>query len=64
MDDVSQSFDMEYEKVNIQDNPQYIDTFNIGSVPTVLLVKDGQEINRMLGATTADVVRKFIGDYA
>jgi len=64
MDEVKSKINVDFEKVDIQENSQYIDTFNIGSVPTVMVVQDGKEVNRMLGATTADVVMNFIGQYA
>lgn len=64
MDEVKSKISADFEKVDIQENSEYINTFNIGSVPTVLLVKDGKEVNRMLGATTEEVVMNFIGQYA
>jgi thioredoxin-like negative regulator of GroEL len=64
MDIVQSKLAMDYEKVNIQDNTEYIEKFNLGSVPTVLVAKDGVEVGRMLGATTEDVVMSFIGKYA
>ena len=63
MDEVKSKINVDFEKVDIQENTEYIDTFNIGSVPTVMVVKDGVEVNRMLGATTEDVVMRFIGEY-
>ena len=64
MDEFKAKINVDFEKVDIQENSQYIDTFNIGSVPTVMVVKDGVEVNRMLGATTEQVVMDFIGQYA
>ena len=37
-------------KLNVDDNPQTASRFNITSIPTMLLFKDGKLIDRLIGA--------------
>ena len=37
-------------KLNVDDNPQTAARFNIASIPTMLIFKDGQLIDRLIGA--------------
>lgn len=36
-------------KVNVDENPQLASKFNVMGVPTLLVVKDGQEASRIVG---------------
>jgi thioredoxin 1 len=36
-------------KVNIDDQPQLADKYNVMSIPTLLLFKDGKEVDRIVG---------------
>lgn len=37
-------------KLNVDDNPQTASRFNIASIPTMLIFKDGKLIDRLIGA--------------
>jgi thioredoxin-like negative regulator of GroEL len=37
-------------KLNVDENPQTASRFNIASIPTMLIFKDGQLIDRLIGA--------------
>ncbi len=37
-------------KLNVDDNPQVASRFQIGSIPTMLIFKDGKLIDRLVGA--------------
>jgi len=37
-------------KLNVDENPQTAARFNIASIPTMLMFKDGQLIDRLIGA--------------
>jgi len=37
-------------KLNVDENPQTASRFNIASIPTMLIFKDGKLIDRLIGA--------------
>jgi thioredoxin len=37
-------------KLNVDENPQTASRFNVASIPTMLIFKDGQLIDRLIGA--------------
>ena len=41
-------------KVNIDDNKETADKFDVMSVPTLIVFKDGKEIDRMVGVLPAE----------
>jgi len=43
-------------KVNIDENPQLAGRFNIRSVPTMLLFKDGRQVEMLSGAMPAGII--------
>lgn len=45
-------------KINIDDNPGVSRRFNVQSIPTLLLIRSGREVNRLVGAQPkSDIVR-------
>lgn len=47
-------------KVNIDHEQQTATHFQITSVPTMILFKNGKEVNRLTGLRNAEAVEKFI----
>jgi thioredoxin-like negative regulator of GroEL len=58
MDKVSQQ--VRVEKVNIDYEMDRARSANVGSVPTVILVENGQEVRRFTGARSYEQVMQFI----
>jgi thioredoxin-like negative regulator of GroEL len=58
MDKVSQQ--MPVEKINIDYEMDRARSVNVGSVPTVILVENGQEVRRFTGARSYEQVMQFI----
>ena len=48
------------EKVNIDYEMDRARTVNVSSVPTVILVENGQEVRRFVGARSYEQVMQFI----
>src|SRR5215475_233865 len=43
-------------KVNVDDNPSVSPRFGIRGIPTMILFKDGQETNRLVGVCSAEQI--------
>ncbi len=47
-------------KVNVDDSPETAGAFSIMSIPTVILFKDGQVVDKLVGYTTKEnLIAKF-----
>jgi len=66
MDPVMNSLEKQYEgkvkvcKINIDKNPQTSDKFDVKGVPTFLLVKAGEVIERVVAAKTEEQLKEMI----
>ncbi len=47
-------------KIDIDNEQKTAAQFQITSVPTMILFKDGKEIGRLVGLRTADAIKEFI----
>lgn len=48
--------------VNIDDEDELAEEYEVGSIPCLVVFKDGKEINRSVGLQPKDDVIKLIGD--
>jgi len=44
------------EKINVDDNPTLAATYNVRSVPTTIILRDNQEVQRFVGAKPKNVI--------
>ena len=51
-------------KVNVDDNQDLAGQFGITSIPALLLFKDGEVVDRVLGFQPEPKLREFIGSHA
>ncbi len=49
-----------FGKLDIDKNNVTAKNFNVTSVPTLVLIKDGKEVNRLVGLRDADAIKDFI----
>ena len=49
-------------KVDVDQEPGLAQQFKIMSIPTLLILKDGKEVQRFIGLTPKDTLRKFLED--
>ena len=47
-------------KVNTDDNPQYAMQYGVQGIPTMLFVRGGEIVDRMVGAGSAVVIRERV----
>jgi thioredoxin 1 len=52
----------EFKKINVDKEGDLASKYNIFVVPTLVLEKDGQEINRWMGVTSKEELTKAIND--
>ena len=48
--------------VNIDDEEELADEYNISSIPCLVLIKEGKEINRSVGLKPKEEIEKMIGE--
>jgi thioredoxin 1 len=53
---------MKFGKINIDENNSLSNKFKIGSVPTVVVLKDGKEVHRIIGSYNPDDLEKSLND--
>lgn len=51
---------MKVAKVNTDENSDISYTYRIMSIPTLILFKDGKEVNKMIGALPKEELKSFI----
>lgn len=52
--------DMEFEIVDIDENRDMAQDFNITGVPTFMLIEDNEEVSRLVGAQNVTKLKEFI----
>ena len=52
--------DVEFYGVDVDDNPDFAEAFNVSSIPCVIVVKDGKEVARSVGFKPYDQMKNFI----
>jgi len=47
-------------KIDIDENPKTADSYGVRSIPTLVLLKDGQEVDRIVGSVPKGTVEKAV----
>lgn len=55
---------IEFAKVNIDDNQKLAGRFNVMSIPTLIIFKDGKEADRIVGAVQAEQLEEKLKKYS
>lgn len=50
-------------KLNVDENPQTAERFQIFSIPTLVLIKNGKEVDRMVGLVPKSRIEAFINKH-
>jgi thioredoxin len=50
-------------KLNVDDNPSTAQRYGIKGIPTLILFRDGKEVERVVGATSKESIMKMIEKY-
>jgi len=49
-------------KINVDDNPSVAPRFNLRGIPTLILFKDGREMNRLVGLSSMEQIVALLRD--
>lgn len=49
-----------FAKLDIDQNQKVASQFQVTSVPTLVLYKDGKEVNRLVGLRDAEAIKQFV----
>ncbi len=52
--------EVKFVKINIDDNKELASKHSVMSIPTLVIFKDGEEVDRIMGGQTADVLEDKI----
>lgn len=55
--------DVKFAKVDIDNNQKTAGKMQVTSVPTVVLFKDGKEVDRIVGLRGADEIKNFVSSH-
>lgn len=50
-------------KVNVDENPELAGQFRVMSIPTIVVLKDGEMVDQMVGVQSADKLTEVTGKY-
>lgn len=50
-------------KLNVDDNPSTAQRYGIKGIPTLILFREGKEVERVVGATSKESITKMIEKY-
>ena len=54
--------DAKVYKINVDDNPSVSPRFNLRGIPTLILFKDGREINRLVGLSSREQIETLANE--
>lgn len=60
VEEINMDTDIKFQFIDADDNMELCRSYEIKSIPTFILIEDGQEIKRMTGAKTKAELQEFI----
>lgn len=55
--------DIRFESVNVDIDPTQAAELNVRSIPTLVLLKDGEQTGRLVGAHSQEEIEKFLSNH-
>jgi len=53
-----------FGKLNVDENPETAQRFGVMAIPTLLIMKNGQEVDRIVGVLPKNQLEEKVGSYA
>lgn len=63
LDELSGEVEAKIAKVNVDENPESASRFGVMSIPTLILFKDGQPVDKVVGVNSKDALKNLIGKH-
>lgn len=55
--------DVEIKKIDVDQNQEEASKYGVMSIPTYLILKDGEEVERFVGVTSKEVIKNKLSRY-
>lgn len=55
---------IEIKKVDVDQNQEEASKYGVMSIPTYIILKDGQEVDRFIGATSKEVIKQKLTQHS
>ena len=52
--------EVKFTKINIDDNKALAQKYNISSIPCLVIFKDGEEVDRIIGSQSQDIIEERV----
>ncbi len=64
LDELSQEYEgkLKIAKINVDENPELAEQYQIVSIPTLLIIKNGDVVQRQVGAVPKHIILDLISD--
>lgn len=53
---------LEIEEIDVDDNPELAKEYKIKNLPTLILIKDGKEVQRLVGVHSPTKIEQFLNN--
>ncbi|MBN3525516.1 thioredoxin [Paenibacillus apiarius] len=50
-------------KVNVDENPESASRFGVMSIPTIIVFKDGEAVDKVVGVNSKDALKNLVGKH-
>jgi thioredoxin 1 len=60
LEELSSEIDTKIAKLNVDDNPESAARFGVMSIPTLIVFKDGQPVDKVVGVQSKDALKNLL----
>ncbi|MGF6906320.1 thioredoxin [Fusobacterium sp. PH5-44] len=60
LEELSEEMRAKIYKVNVDDNPNLVNNFEVKSIPTMIIFKNGEKVQELIGYRSKDEIREFL----
>lgn len=63
LEELDKELSLKIAKVNVDDNPESASRFGVMSIPTLIVFKDGQPVDKVVGFQSKDALKNVVSRY-